>query len=146
MTKETNIPPFMEEGLNAFKQFKFSGINTGNLMSIYQKNLELLNATQQITAEAAQSIVELHHQYMKNAFQQWNNQIKSCCSKSPLDEKTAFHSEAAKAAVDQVIEHTRALNSIITKSNEKLNETVQKHFKEGLDESINMAKKTKEKR
>jgi phasin family protein len=146
MTKETNMPPFMEEGLNAFKQFKFSGINTENFMSTYQKNLELMNAAQQITVETAQSLAELHNQYIKNAMAQWNDQIKYCYSKAPLEEKTAYHAEATKAAVDDVIEHTRALNSIIAKSNAKMNETLQRRFKEGLDESISMTKKAKEKR
>ncbi|MBY0500652.1 MAG: TIGR01841 family phasin [Alphaproteobacteria bacterium] len=146
MIKDTHIPPFMEEGLNAFKQFKFSGVDTENLMSTYQKNLELMNAAQQITVETAQSVAELHNQFMKNAIAQWNDQIKYCYSKAPLEEKTTYHAEATKAAVDHVIEHTRALNSIIAQSNAKLNETLQKRFKEGLDDSINMTKKSKEKR
>lgn len=146
MAKEANIPPFMEEGLNSFKKFKFPGADMENLMFIYQKNIELMNATQQIAVETTQSVLELQRQYMKTAFDQWNDQIKYCCSKAPLGEKTAHHAETTKAAVNQIIEHTRELNSIITKSNEKMNESVQKHFKEGLNEFSNQAKKHKEKR
>jgi phasin family protein len=146
MTKETNIPPFMEEGLNSFKKFKFPGADMGNLISIYQKNMELMNVTQQIAVETTHSVLELQRQYMKTALDQWNNHINSCCSKAPLEEKTAHQAEVAKTAADQIVAHTKALHSIIAKSNEKINETVQKGLKEGIDEFSNVVKKGKETR
>lgn len=147
MAKDTNIPPFGEEGLklfqqfNPFKQFKAPGMDMGVLMSNYQRNMELISATQQVVAEATKSIMELQSEYMKKVFDQWNTQVKDRCSKSPLEEKTAHQAEAAETAVKQTIAHTQALNAIVTKSNEQIIDSVQKRFKEGLDESMNITKK-----
>ncbi len=146
MAKESNVPPFMEQGLGAFKNFKFPGIDMEALMSSYQKNVELMSKHHQIAIETTQSLVELQNQYIKNAFDMWNEHIKQCCSKSPLEDKTTQHAEAAKETADKTIEHLRNINSVIAKSTEKMNESVQKRFKEGLEESLNMTKKTAEKR
>lgn len=146
MTKETNIPPFGEEGFrtfNPFKQFKYPGVDMETLMATYQRNMELMNSTQQIAMEATQSVMELQREYIKKAFDQWNEQIKYTCSKAPLGEKTAHHVDTTKTAVDQTIEHVRDVNSIIAKSNEKIINSVQKRFKESLDESATLAKKSR---
>jgi len=146
MTKETNIPPFGEEGLGSFKNFKFPGVDMETLLASYQRNMELMNTTQRIGAETVQSVMELQNQYLKRVFDQWNEQIKYGFSKSPLEEKTTRQAENAKATVDKTIEHVRDVNSIVAKSNEKIIQSVQKRFKEGLDESLNLAKKGKTQR
>ncbi|HUX80435.1 MAG TPA: phasin family protein [Alphaproteobacteria bacterium] len=144
MDKEKNI--FGEESFNAFKQFKFPGLDLETLLSNYQRNMELMNSTQQVVVEATKSIMELQNDYFKKVFAQWNEQVKYCCSKAPLEDKTTRQAEATKAALDQAVEHTQGLTSIVAKSNEKIIGSVQKHIKEGLDESLNLAKKSREKR
>ena len=146
MAKETNIPPFMEEGFCSFKQFKFPGADMETLLSTYQRNMELMNAAQKTTTETTQTVMDLQKQYFKSLFDQWNDEIKNSFSKAPADQKTAHQAEAAKAAVDQTIKHVRDVNAIIAKSNETIIESMQKHFKESLNESSNLAKKSKEKR
>jgi len=147
MAKETNVPPFGEEGFklfqqfNPFKKFQAPGMDMGILMQNYQRNIELMNATQQVVAEATKSIMELQSEYMKKVFDQWNEQAKYCCSKAPLEEKTAQQAMVAKKAVNQTIEHTQELNAIVTKSNENIMDSIQKRFKEGVDESLNITKK-----
>jgi len=143
MSKESNIPPFVEEGLNSFKQFKFPNFNMDAFIGMYQKNLELMNKNQQIAVETAQSILELQNQYLKNAFDLWGEQAKKFCSKASLEEKTSSHAEATKETVDKTMEHFQNLNTIIAKSNEVINDSIQKRFKEGLEESANLAKKNK---
>lgn len=146
MAKETNIPPFMEEGFCSFKQFKFPGADMETLLSTYQKNMELMNAAQKITTETTQSVMDLQKQYFKSVFDQWNDEIKNSFSKAPSEEKTAHQAETAKAAVDQTIKHVRDVNAIIAKSNETIIESMQNHFKKSLNESSDLAKKNKDKR
>ncbi len=145
MTKDSQFPPFMEESMNSFKQFKFPGMDVESLMKMYQKNVELMNSTQEIASETTRSLMELQQRYIQKALDQWNDHMKVCTSKAPLAEKTSHHTEATKNVVDQTLEHIQKMNAIITKSNEKLNESFQKSFKEGFDESVNMTKKAKEK-
>jgi phasin family protein len=149
MAKETNIPPFSEDAFNPFKQFnlfkqfKFPGLDLETLLSNYQRNMELMNSTQQVVVDATKSIMELQNEYIKKVFDQWNEQLKYCCSKAPLEEKTTRQAETTKAALDQAVEHTQGLTSIVAKSNEKIIDSVQKRIKEGLDESLNLAKKSR---
>lgn len=147
MVKETNIPSFGEGAFNPFKafnpykQFKFPGFDLETLLANYQRNVELMNSTQKIVVEATKSIMELQNDYMKTVFDQWNDQVKSCCSQSPFEEKTAHQTEAAKEALNRTIEHIQGVDSIIAKSNERIMDSVQKRVKEGLDESLKMSKK-----
>ncbi|MBY0293436.1 MAG: TIGR01841 family phasin [Alphaproteobacteria bacterium] len=146
MAKETNIPPFMEEGFRSFKQFKFPGADMETLLSTHQRNMELMNAAQKITTETTQTVMDLQKQYFKSIFDQWNDEVKNSFSKAPSEEKTAHQTETAKAAIDQTIKHVRDVNDIIAKSNETIIESIQKHFKESLNNSADLAKKSKEKR
>jgi len=146
MAKESNVPPFMEEGLGSFKHFKFPGVDMEALMESYRKNLELLSKNQQIAIETTESLMELQNQYIKNAFEKWNENVKQCCSKTPLEEKNTQHSKAAEETVDKTMEHLRDINAVIAKSTAKINESIQKRFKEGLEESLNMTKKTEDRR
>ena len=147
MAKEANIPPFGEEGLklfqqcNPFKQFKVPGMDMGVLMSNYQRNMELMTAAQQIASESTKTIIELQNQYVKAFFGQWNEQVKCCCSKAPPEEKIARQSEACKETLDKTIEHLRDVNAEVVKANERIIESVQRHFQESLDESFNLATK-----
>jgi phasin family protein len=142
MASASNIHPNMNEGLNFFKQFKFPGAYMETLVAMQQLNTGLLNETQQIAMETTKSVMDLEQQFMKNAFDQWNEEVKYNISKAPLEEKTTHQAEVAKDAVSQISEHANKLSSILTQSNEKFNETLQKHIKMGMEESSNLSKRS----
>lgn len=145
MAKEENIPPFGERLFNPFKGMNYPAFDMKTLTSSCQKNIELMNSNQKIVAEATQSIMALQNQYLKTIFEQGNKGMKNCLSQAPLEEKMTCQSEVTKAMVDKTVEHARDINSIIEKSNENMIESIQTHFKEGLDESADIAQKMKEK-
>lgn len=144
MNKDTNVPPFGEELFNAFKEFKVPGINIEDLVASHQKNMELLTSTQKKAVESTNSIVELQNKYLKRAFDQWNEQLKHNCTKPSFEEKAACHAQAAKEMSDRALEHMNDINTIIVKSNEKIIDSIQKHFQESLDESLNLVKKNRD--
>ena len=146
MTKETNIPPFMEEALKSFKQFNFTGTDIEDLMSMYKKNIELMNSTQQVAIEATKAMMDLQRSYVQRAMEQWNEQLKATSRQGPTSEKTTSQVEATKDAVTETLEHIQELNSIIAKSNEKIKDSFQKRIKESLDETVNLANKNKKKK
>lgn len=145
MNKDTNIPPFGEELFNAFKQFKVPGIDMEALVASHQKNMELLASTQKKAVESTNSIIELQNKYLKKAFDQWNEQLKHNCTKTSFEEKAACHAQSTKEMSDRALEHLKEINTIIVKSNEKIIDSIQKHFQESLDESLNLVKKNKDK-
>ncbi|MBY0293441.1 MAG: phasin family protein [Alphaproteobacteria bacterium] len=143
MAKESHTSSCEDRIFNPFKKMKCPMFNMEMLMTNTQKNIELMTETQQIFAESLKSIMELQNEYFKKVMDQWNEQVKCCCSKAPLEEKTAHQAEAKKTAINQAVEHARELSSIISKSSEKIIGSVQKRIKEGLDESLNLEKKSK---
>jgi len=145
MTKDTHIPQFMEEAMKSFKQFSVPITDMETLMTMYKKNIELMNSTQQIAIEATKEMMDLQRSYMQKALDQWNEQIKETTTKGPLEEKATDQTKSTQDAVSQTIDHIQELNSIIAKSSEKINETFQKRFKETLGESLDAAKKEQDK-
>jgi phasin family protein len=143
VNKEKNTSSFHEEFLNSFKNTKYPWLNMKDLMSAYQENMDLMNKTQQIAVETTQAVMELQSKFVQNAFDMWSAQVKDCCSKAPAEEKTATQAEYTKERIDKTMEHLRDLNAVITKSNKKISESIQKRVQEGLDESLNRAKKNK---
>lgn len=151
MAKETNIPPFGEEGLklfqqfNPFTQFKFPQGNMEPLLSSHQKNMELMANVQHLTTETTKSIMNRQNEYFKGIFEQCSEHLKCCGAKSPLEEKTAHQAEVSKELFDKTREYLSEVNSTLTQSNKQIIELFQTRFQEGLDESLRAVKKGKEK-
>ena len=145
MAKNTNIPPFMEEGLNAFKKHKFPGVDMETLLKSYQRNVEFMNATQQVMAESTQSLLGLHKQFLMEAYEKWNEQVTNALSSSSPADKVTQQTEASKEAMERMVEHAQDIKSTVEESNKKLIDSFQKRFQEGVDESVTLAKKSKKK-
>jgi phasin family protein len=80
---------------------------------------------------------------MKDVFEQLSEQTKDNMAPFSPEERVAHQSKATKATLDQAIEHARDVNTLISQSNEKIIENVQKRFKEGVEESMSSTKKQK---
>jgi phasin family protein len=145
MTKKSSLPPFFGQEFASFKPFEFPGVNMETLLSSYQKNMELMNATQKIATETAQTLMEIQNQYVQKVVGQMNQQAKHTFSKAPLEEKATHQAEVAKTTVDELIRHLRTTNAIIAQSNEQIIESIQRRFKESLDESSEFVKKSPKK-
>lgn len=141
MNKNTNIPPFGEEMFTAFKQFKVPGIDMEALATNHKKNMELLASTQQKAVESTNSIIELQNKYLKKVFDQWNEQLQHNCGKTSFEEKAACHAQSTKEMSDRTLEHLKEINTIIVQSNEKIIDSIQKHFQETFNDSLNIIKK-----
>jgi len=127
MSSDTNIPPFISNGM--FKQFKFPSSYLETLMSMYKVNNELTNSTQQIAMETTKEVMELQQKFLKKAFDQWNEQLKQNISKEPFKAESINPTEFAKEAFNQISEHAVEMSSVLSKSNEKLSASLKKHSK-----------------
>lgn len=145
MSKDTSNNPFWGDGFKGLKDPKLPWFDTELMLSSYRRNMNLINTTQQIAAETTKAVMQLQAQYMKDIFEQMSEQTKQTVSNSSPEDRVIKQSESTKATIDQAIEHARNVNTLISKSNEKIIENVQKRFKEGVDESTALAKKTKTK-
>lgn len=143
MSKDPYTNPFAGDTFNAFKEAKLPWFDPELMFSSYKRNMNLITTTQQIAAETTKAVVQLQAQYIKDVLEQLSERTKQNISTASPEEKATQQSEATKASLDQAIDHARNVNTVIAKSNEKIIETVQKRFKEGVDESASMAKKTK---
>ncbi len=143
MSKDPYTNPFAGDTFKAFKEAKLPWFDPELMFSSYRRNMDLITTTQQIAAETTKAVVQLQSQYIKDVLEQLSERTKENISTASPEEKVAQQSEATKASLDQAIDHARNVNTVIAKSNEKIIETVQKRFKEGVDESASVAKKTK---
>jgi len=142
MSKDTYTNPFLGDHFKGWKDNKLPWADTDLMLSSYRRNMNLINTTQQIVAETTKAVIQLQAQYMKDVFEQMSEQTKHNISTASPEESMARQSETTKASLDQAIEHARNVNTLISKSNEKIIENVQKRFKDSVDESASLAKKT----
>lgn len=145
MPKDSYTNPFWGDNFKGLKDPKLPWLDTELLLSSYRRNMNLINTTQQIAAETTKAVIQLQAQYMKDILEQMTEQTKQTVSTASPEDRVIHQSESTKATIDQAIEHARNVNTLIAKSNEKIIETVQKRFKEGVDESTALAKKAKTK-
>ena len=135
----------MEESLNAFKKHKFPGVDMETLLKSYQRNVEFMNATQQVMAESTQSLLGLHKQFLMEAYEKWNEQVTNALSSSSPADKVTQQTEASKESMERMVEHAQDIQSTVEESNKKLIDSFQKRFKDSVDESVTLAKKSKKK-
>jgi hypothetical protein len=119
-----------------------SWIEIESLIDGYKRNLELMNTTQQIAVEATKSMIQLQTQYMKQAFDQLSAQARTNCDVT-AHEKKATPSQMGITGVDQVVEQATKINTLLSKSNEKIISNIQKSFKEGFQKAEVAQKATK---
>jgi len=143
MNKDTYTNPFFGEGWKAMKDTKLPWLDMELFLSNYRRNMNLISTTQQIAAETTRAVIQLQTQYMKDVFDQLGEQTKKNMSTLSPEEKVTQQTESTKNTLDQAVEHARNVNTLIAKSNEQIVENVQKSFKESVDESASLGKKTK---
>jgi len=142
MTKDTNMPPFMEEGINSFKRFKLPGFDMNLLLASYEKNMELLTEAQKIATDAAKELVEQQMKFASEVLEQCANKCTdNGIAQSSWQDKASMQAEASKSAIAKAMAHGQKINSIVLSSNEKMFEAFKKRFNEGVEESMTMAKK-----
>src|SRR3990167_6513629 len=115
MSKDTYTNTFWNESLKGWKDAKLPWLDMELMLSSYRRNMDLINTTQQIVAETTKAVAQLQTQYMKDTFEQMNEQTKQNISMTSPEEKVARQSDATKKNLDQAVEHARNLNEIISK-------------------------------
>jgi phasin family protein len=145
MAKDKFTNPFWGDSFPHFKESRFPWFDSDLMLSSYRRNVDLINTTQQIAAETTKAVIELQAAYMKDIFEQLSEQSKRNFSTFSPEERVAQQKEATKTTFNQAMEHARNVNSLISQSNEKIMENVQKRFKESIDESGEYATKPRTK-
>jgi len=140
MNKDAFNNQFWGETLKVWKDGKLPWLDTELFLSSYRRNMNLLNTTQQIAAETTKAVLQLQAEYVKDVFEQMSEQAKKNITTFSPEERISHQSQTTKQTFDQALEHARHVNELISKSNEKIMENVQKRFKEGLDESATFTK------
>ena len=135
MTNYKNFSPFLDKD-----NLPWGDINT--FIDGYKRNVELISVTQQIALEAAKSVMQLQTQYLKGAFDQVTEQTQKGFTSNINEDSFANQSDLGKATVDKAVQHASKINAVITQSNEKIYENIQKRFNEGVKESASAVKKS----
>lgn len=141
MAKDRISHLFGEDMLKNFQDMKLPMFDPKTLSSFYERNMELINSSQKITAQAAQAMLDLQSKYYKTIFDQWNHEVQKCMSDAPLEEKTSCQAECNKAMLDKTVEHAKNMNDILEQSNKKIVDNLQKHFQGAMHDSAHLAEK-----
>ncbi|MEB3701670.1 Phasin family protein [Candidatus Bealeia paramacronuclearis] len=150
MAKQTNNDnfqsnPFSQDYTKFFRDFKVPHYDMESVMTTYRKNLDILNSTQQVIADATRNLVQIQTQYMKQLFEDLSQQTKeNLTSSQSMEDKTASHTRSVKDTIDHAISHTKEVNHLLTQTNTKVMDTVQKCLKESVDECANIVTKVQQ--
>lgn len=127
--------PFSQDYTKYFRDFKMPAYDMESLMTSYRKNMEIVNSTQQVMAEATRNLVQLQTQYMKQLFEDMSQQTKETLTSSEsMEEKSTGHAKSVKETIDHAISHSKEINHVVSQASNKVMETVQKRMKESVDE------------
>ena len=147
MAKQTNNDnyqnnPFTQDYTKIFRDFKVPSYDMESLMTAYRKNLDIVNSTQQVIAEATKNLMQIQTQYVKQLFENLSQQSKETLTSSDsVEEKTSYHARSVKDTIDHALAHTKEVNQVLAQANSKVVDTVQKRLKESVDECATIVNK-----
>lgn len=142
-----NFANYSAEAMKYFQNYKPSGFDTDQWMSIYNKNMELYSQTNQLAAEALRNITHSNSEFAKHSMEQFSEFMRQMMTTGTnMQDKIDVQTAAAKESMRSSLEHGQEISNTINKSGSKIVKMVSSRLSDCIDETGKAAKKATSKK
>ena len=114
-------------------------IDLQQLMKSHRKNMDTIQKAQHTASELLQSLSTLNTQYIRQSFEDLDQQAHSLSGNFKNFEKPQINAEAvlesARTPFDRAVTHCKKASELVSESTAKIFDTYKKRFEEGLTEA-----------
>lgn len=124
----------MNAAKDVMKNAKMPNMDPQKLLASQQKNLEMLNEANKTAVDVMKSITQLQGQYMRQAFDDMNNFIRTSMSMTPDQASMQYQGQKMQESIEKAVDHGKNVASMMTKSSQDMHERMKKRAEETLAE------------
>jgi phasin family protein len=136
--------PFLDTDFTKlFGEFKVPGFDVETLVASQRRNIEALQAANQLAIEGAQAILRRQTEIVRKTIDESSATLKDLMSAGAPEEKIAQQTEVVKKSFETALANLRELAEMVAKSNNEAADIIAKRVGESLTELKTSLQRTK---
>jgi len=141
----TQTYPFFETDFTKiFSEFQIPGFDMTSLIATQRRNLEAVNAANQLAVEGVQAVLRRQAEIMRQMVEESSTVMREMMAAGAPEQKIAQQTDLVKAAFEKALANLREMTEMVAKSNSEAADVLTKRIGESLTElksSVQNAKK-----
>jgi phasin family protein len=141
----TQTYPFFETDFTKiFSEFQIPGFDMTSLIATQRRNLEAVNAANQLAVEGVQAVLRRQAEIMRQMVEESSTVMREMMATGAPEQKIAQQTDLVKAAFEKALANLREMTEMVAKSNSEAADVLTKRIGESLTElksSVQNAKK-----
>jgi phasin family protein len=137
--------PFFETDFTKiFSEFQIPGFDMTSLIATQRRNLEAVNAANQLAVEGVQAVLRRQAEIMRQMVEESSTVMREMMATGAPEQKIAQQTDLVKAAFEKALANLREMTEMVAKSNSEAADVLTKRIGESLTElksSVQNAKK-----
>lgn len=139
MTKQQT--PFWDMDVTkAMADFKVPAIDMEALMTAHRKNVEAMNAANNLAVEGMQAVARRQIEIMRTGMEEMTAMVGDLMKATSPEERIAKQADLTKTSFEKTLANMKELSELIAKSNSEATEVINKRIAGMLDEMKTLAK------
>jgi phasin family protein len=143
MANPTSFPFFENDFTKMFSEFKIPGLDMQSLVATQRRNIEAVNAANQLAVEGIQAVFRRQTEIMKSMVEESSTVLRDLMAQGAPEQKIAQQTELVKTAFEKALANLRELTEMVAKSNTEAADVLTKRVGESLTELKTSLQRTK---
>lgn len=141
MTKQQT--PFWDMDVTkAMADFKMPAVDMDALMALHRKNVEAMNAANNLAIEGMQAVARRQVEIMRTTMEEMTTMVGEMMKAGTPEERIAKQTDLTKSSFEKTLANMKELSELIAKSNSEAAEIINKRISGMLDEMKSAAAAT----
>jgi phasin family protein len=136
--------PFLENDFTKmFSEFKIPGFDMQGLMATQRRNIEAVQAANQLAIEGVQAVVRRQTEILRQMAEESSTALREMMTSGAPEQKIAQQTELVKTAFEKALGNLREMTEMVAKSNTEAADVLTKRIGESLTELKTSLQRTK---
>lgn len=115
-------------------EFKMPGVDMDAVMAAQKRNIDALNAANQLAVESMQAVAKRQMEIFQKTLEEAQANLQQIMDAGAPEQKVAKQTEVMKVAFETAIANAREVSEMLAKSQTEAADVLNKRFVESLDE------------
>lgn len=142
MAAQTN-PFFDTDFTKMFSEFQIPGFDMTSLVATQRRNLEAVNAANQLAVEGVQAVLRRQGEIIRGMVEESSTVLRDMMAAGAPEQKIAQQTDLVKTAFEKALANLREMTEMVAKSNSEAADVLAKRVGESLTELKTALHKTK---
>jgi phasin family protein len=134
MAGPSPFPFFENDFTKIFSEFRIPGFDVETLVAAQRRNLEAVQAANQLAIEGVQAVVRRQTEILRQMVEESSTGMRDLMASGAPEQKIAQQTDLVKTVFEKAIANLRELTEMVAKSNTEAADVLTKRIGESLTE------------